>query len=184
MFTSFRLPRHLRRVMLVFGLLLASLPLATPTLAVELIVDNSDGAVLIKGKWTATKETAGFLGADYLFRTPGDGNSSVSWPFPAGSPGRYEVFARWTSGPNRATNATYLINSNAGQANVGVTQKNNGGAWQSLGSFDFQQGKNQGITLTDKADGVVVADAIRFVGPQNASAPAAVQAQAQTAAPP
>jgi N-acetylmuramoyl-L-alanine amidase len=156
--------------MLALGLLLASLPLATPTLAAELIVDNSDGSVLIKGKWTATKETGGFLGADYLFRTPGDGTSSVTWPFPAGSAGRYEVFARWTGGPNRATNATYLINSNSGQASVGVNQKNTGGAWQSMGSFDFQQGKNQSVTLTDKADGVVVADAVRFVGPQGTPA--------------
>jgi N-acetylmuramoyl-L-alanine amidase len=40
----------------------------------------------------------------------------------------------------------------------------NGGGWQSLGTFDFQPDKAQGVTLTDKADGVVVADAIRFVG--------------------
>ena len=169
--------------MLALGLLLASLPLATPTLAAELIVDNSDGTVLIKGKWTTTKETGGFLGADYLFRTPGDGTSSVTWPYPSGSAGRYEVFARWTGGPNRATNATYQINSNAGQASVGVNQKNNGGAWQSLGTFDFQPGKNQGVVLSDKADGVVVADAIRFVGPQGAPA-ANAQPQPQPASPP
>src|ERR1700674_3025177 len=149
MLRLFPIPRDLRRAMLALGLLLASLPLAATTLAAELIVDNSDGAVVIKGKWTATKETAGFYGADYLFRAPGDGTSSVTWPFPNGSAGRYEVFARWTGGPNRATNATYLINSNAGQTSVAENQKNNSGTWQSLGAFDFQPGKSQGVTLSD-----------------------------------
>jgi N-acetylmuramoyl-L-alanine amidase len=165
-------------------MLCVALPLAAPASAGELIVDNSDSAVLIKGKWTATNNTSGFLGSDYLFRTPGDGQSSVVWPFPSGAAGRYEVFARWTSGPNRATNATYQVTSNAATASAIVNQKNNGGAWQSLGSFDFQPGKGQGVSLTDKADGVVVADAIRFVGPlgdpQAAAASAPTQATAQT----
>jgi N-acetylmuramoyl-L-alanine amidase len=168
--------------MFTLGLVLASLPLASPTLAAELIVDNSDGTVAVKGKWAASKETAGFQGPDYLFRTPGDGTSTVTWPYPSGSAGRYEVFARWTGGPNRATNAAYQITSNAGQASVGVNQKNNGGAWQSLGMFDFQPAKGQGVTLSDKADGVVVADAVRFVGPLDAPTANATQLQPQQTA--
>ena len=39
-------------------------------------------------------------------RVAGDGSSSLSWPFPSNTPaGSYEVFARWTSGANRASNA-------------------------------------------------------------------------------
>src|SRR5438067_1780762 len=157
--------RCVRRLLLVVPLLLAALPLAAPTLAAELVVDNAEGTVQIKGKWTSTKETPGFYGADYLFRTPGDGSSSVTWPFPAGGPaGQYTVFAQWSAGPNRATNATYQIASSAGASSAAVNQKTNGTNWQQLGAFDFQPNKSQGVTLTDKADGVVVADAIRFVG--------------------
>ena len=129
-----------------------------PALAAELIVDNPDGPVQVKGKWSTTTTTGGFQGADYLFRTAGDGSASVVWPFPGSTAGRYEVFARWSSGINRATNATYEISWNGGAQPVIVNQKNNGGAWQSLGSFDFQPGKSQGVKITDKADGVVVAD--------------------------
>src|SRR6266850_4497792 len=111
------------------AMLCLALPLAAPALAGELIVDNSDGAVQVKGKWTVTSTTGGFLGADYMFRTQGDGQNSVTWPFPGGAAGRYEVFARWSSGPNRATNATYVINSTAAAASTSVNQKNNGGAW-------------------------------------------------------
>ncbi len=169
-----------RRASVALALLLSTLPLATPSLAAELIVDNSDSVVVVKGKWTTSNTTAGFLGADYFFRTPGDGSASVTWPFPPGQAGRYEVFARWSAGPNRATNANYQVNSNAGGSSVAVNQKINGGNWQSLGLFDFQPGKGQGITLTDKADGVVVADAIRFVGPQGGPAAAAQPTPAPT----
>jgi N-acetylmuramoyl-L-alanine amidase len=140
--------------------------------------------VQTKGKWTATNTTGGFFGADYLFRTPGDGLSSVTWPFPNGAAGRYEVFARWSAGPNRATNANYQVVSNAGATSALANQKNNGGSWQSLGSFDFQPGKGQGVALTDKADGVVIADAIRFVGPSGDPQPLPSQQTAQVAPPP
>jgi N-acetylmuramoyl-L-alanine amidase len=162
------------RLALALTIALAALPFATTGLAAELIVDNSDGVVQIKGKWTATRETAGFYGPDYLFRTPSDGKSSVTWPLPTdATPGRFEVFARWSAGPNRATNAAYQVTSNAGVAAVAVNQKINGGSWQSLGTFEFQPNKAQGVTLTDSADGVVVADAIRFVGPQTSPSAAA-----------
>ncbi len=172
-----------RRVSVAFALLLSTLPLATPSLAAELIVDNSDGTVVVKGKWTTSNTTAGFLGTDYVFRTPADGSSSVTWPFPATAAGKYEVFGRWSAGPNRATNANYQINSNAGGSNVPVNQKVNGGTWQSLGSFDFEPGKGQGITLTDKADGVVVADAVRFVALQAGAQPKPAPTQQTAVAP-
>jgi len=159
-------------------MLLATLPVATPSLAAELVVDNSDGSVQVKGQWTTTKSTAGFYGGDYLFRTAGDGSASVTWPFPSsGAAGRYAVFAQWSGGPNRASNATYVVTSAAGAANVAVNQKTNGGSWQSLGTFDFAPSKGQSVVLTNKADGVVIADAIRFVGPQAGATP-----QPQTAA--
>lgn len=184
--------RLVLRASIAAVLLLTALPLATPGAAAELVVDNPDGPVQIKGKWSTTNTTGGFQGADYLFRVAGDGASSVFWPFPGGGAGKYEVFARWSAGPNRATNATYEIAHNGGAQPVAVNQTKNGGAWQSLGSFDFQPNKNQGVKITDKADGVVVADAIRFVGPvpgseQAASAQPSAGAPAQTqaaAAPP
>jgi N-acetylmuramoyl-L-alanine amidase len=178
--------RCFKSYVLVCTMLLASLPVATPSLAAELVVDDSDGSVQVKGQWTSTNSTAGFYGGDYLFRTAGDGSASVAWPFPSGgTAGRYAVFAQWSGGPNRASNATYQVNSAAGAANVAVNQKTNGGSWQSLGTFDFAPNKSQGVVLTNKADGVVVADAIRFAGPQaGASAPATAQPQSAATATP
>src|ERR1051326_6116216 len=140
------------RALVGLVLLCGGLPLAAPVQAAEAIVDNSDGSVQLKGKWTATNTTGGFVGPGYLYRTAGDGSSSVTWPFP-GSAGPFDVFARWSAGPNRATNAAYQVTSNSGSSNVGVNQRINGGAWQLLGSFAFQPNKNQSVSLTDKADG-------------------------------
>src|SRR5258708_3314266 len=103
-----------RSLSVVFPALVAlALGFATPAAAAELIVANSDSAVQVKGKWATTNTTPGFFGNDYMFRVAGDGKASVTWPFPASTAaGRYEVFAQWSAGPNRATNATYQITSN------------------------------------------------------------------------
>src|SRR5262245_12271439 len=98
-------------------------PAAPPVAAQELIVDNPDGAVQVKGKWSTTTTTGGFQGADYLFRVAGDGSSSVFWPFPGTSAGRYEVFARWSAGPNRASNAPYEVVHGGGTQAVPKSQK-------------------------------------------------------------
>jgi L,D-transpeptidase catalytic domain len=154
------------RVFLTVASLCALILTPAPAGAEELVLDNSAPVVQVSGPWVATALTDGFTGADYLFRPAGGGDATVFWPFPStSSPGTYEVFARWTSGPNRATNALYWVRSDLGSLSVTMNQQTNGGTWQSLGSFDFQAGRNHGVTLSDLSNGVVVADAIRWVGP-------------------
>ena len=159
--------------------------------AEEVVVDNASPGVLVSGAWVSTAQTPGYSGPDYLFRPASAGDATVFWPFPSGSSGgRYEVYARWTSGPNRATNALYWIASDEGTVAVTRNQQMNGGAWQLLGSYQFKAGKSEGVTLSDRADGVVVADALRWVGPltDSVAAPApagpAVAAQPTVAPPP
>ncbi|MGI9146320.1 MAG: L,D-transpeptidase family protein [Chloroflexota bacterium] len=146
------------------------------------VVDNTSPSVQVTGPWVSTALTAGFVGSDYVFRPGSQGDATVFWPLPATTAaGRYEVFARWTSGENRATNALYFVSSDAGTVPITQNQQVNGGTWQSLGSFDFQPGKNEGVTLSDRANGVVVADAVRWVA---STSPAASEASAAAASPP
>ena len=72
------------------------------------------------------------------------------------------MYARWTSWPNRATNAKYTINRAGGSNVVQVNQEVNGGSWQSLGTFSFNVGAYS-IVLSDNANEIVIADAIRLV---------------------
>jgi L,D-transpeptidase catalytic domain len=165
----------------------AWLPLASATSAEELVVDNSAPGVQVSGAWNPTALTEGFVGADYLARSGSAADGSVFWPIPPGlPPGRYEVSAWWTSGDNRATNAVYWIRSNTGAESVVRNQQVGGGAWQSLGSFEFQPGGGQGVTLTDAADGVVIADAVRWLSATDVpatTAPTTPSTPAPTAVP-
>src|SRR5438445_13097335 len=86
--------------------LLAALAVAPGASADELVVDDSAASVQISGTWATATTSPGFLGDEYRYRVAGDGSSYIRWPFPSGAPaGTYEVPARWTSGPNRASNA-------------------------------------------------------------------------------
>src|SRR5262249_6460123 len=131
----------------------------------EMIREDGSGRVQISGSWMTSTTSPGYFGEGYHFRVAGDGSSRVRWPFPSSAAtGSYEVFARWTSGPNRASNATYVVNHAAGSSSVAADQRINGAVWRSLGTYTFSSGAaDQGVTLSDKADGVIVADAIRWL---------------------
>ena len=137
-----------------------------------MVVATSDGSVQVSGPWQAGSGSSG--SSSYLYRRSGGGSSTVFWPFPHNlGAGQYQLFTRWSSGPDRTSNATYWVNSDDGTQAVGENQQNNGDTWQSLGTFSFEPGKDQGVTLTDSGSGLVVADSVRWVGPGNAAAAAA-----------
>ncbi|MDQ3811905.1 MAG: L,D-transpeptidase family protein [Chloroflexota bacterium] len=169
---------------LVLGILVWA-ALALPAHAAEeVVLDNESASVQVSGPWTSTALTPGFLGSDYLYRPASAGGATVFWPFPASlAEGRYELFARWTSGPNRATNAVYFVSAEGATVPVVRNQQTNGATWQPLGTFDFRPGQGQGVTLSDRGDGVVVADAVRWVGPIGSEAPV-VEAPTPVPAPP
>ena len=154
------LARRTIRAAVVVALLATTSPASIK--AEELIADDS--AASVSGNWLTTDTTPGFLNTGYKYRVAGDGSSQVRWSFPASAPaGSYEVFARWTSGPNRATNAPYTVAHAGGTATVPANQQQNGGGWRSLGTFRFEPGRDHSVALSDKADGVVVADGVRWL---------------------
>lgn len=157
------------RALAVAALVLAMHALAAPVFADELIGDDADAAVQVSGSWQTSATTPGFYGGGYLFHMPRRGAATVRWPFSA-SAGQYRVYARWTSGSNRTTTAEYQIASRDGLKQVHVNQKSGGGQWHLLGTFNFVPGANEAVTLTGGSDGVVVADAIAWVGPLGADA--------------
>jgi len=118
------------------------------------------------GKWGGPADIQGGYGRGYRYRWAGTGLNNCTWRFPILKSGYWEVFARWTSDKNRATNAPYTINHADGQTTVRVNQEKDGGTWFSLGLYDFNEGSNT-ISLSDDADDVVIADAIRLIKTEN-----------------
>lgn len=153
------------------ALVLSMHAVVAPAIADELIVDDADSSVQVSGSWQTSATTPGFYGGGYLFHMPGGGAASVRWPFPGtGTAGQYRVYTRWSSGANRTAAAAYQISSQDGNRQVQINQTSGGGQWRLLGTFSFAPGANEGVTLAGQADGVVVADAIAWVGPLGSDA--------------
>jgi hypothetical protein len=114
---------------------------------------------------------AGYYGSNYLSHAAGDGSAVVRWRPALPGDDRYEVRVSYSAASNRATNATYVVHHAGGSTPVQVNQRlrgvpePRGGEWTSLGVFSFQAGIAAHIDLTDAADGVVIADAIKLLRP-------------------
>lgn len=135
----------------------------------EKIVDNaSPSGVRIGGSWSVKSSVAGFLGADFLDdRNDGKGAKNVGFTPVLDAAGDYFVYTRYSAGPDRASNAPYEIGFGPGgqsRQTVLVDQRVNGGGWVLLGRFRFEKGGQGFVRITTTAtDGVVVADAVRFL---------------------
>ncbi len=136
-----------------------------PIPPLTVICDNDKPTVTLVGNWA--NNTANEVDQRYELSveqaSAGDGSSSATFRPNLPTGGRYKIFARWTSHPNRATNAPYTIHHAKGQKTIRVNQERNGGKWVLLGEFDFASGTDGHVVLTNNADEWVVADAVTFV---------------------
>ena len=131
-----------------------------------IIMDNSDSTgVTIVGNWTNSSASSGYYGSDYLH----DGNSnkgSDSVTFRPNLPqaGLYQVYARWTSNANRATNAPIDVGYANGTNTFLVNQTQQGGQWVLLMVTNFNAGTNGFVRVRNGGTtGYVIVDAVEFV---------------------
>jgi hypothetical protein len=132
---------------------------SSPTSTSSITVDDSSAGFV--GSWPLSSSTSGYYGSGYRYRWAGSGSNTATWGFTTSQAGSWEVFARWTSGSNRATNAPYTVTHAKGSTTVSVNQQVSGGSWQSLGVYSFGSGSYK-VSLSDNANDVVIADAIRL----------------------
>ncbi|MGF1571728.1 MAG: D-alanyl-D-alanine carboxypeptidase [Sumerlaeia bacterium] len=84
--------------------------------AVEVIVDNTDAAAIIPStNWFPSTSQSGFLGSNYHARATASVSDAFTWKGTIPSDGTYKVYARWTTGSNRATSAPYIVYHTGGQ---------------------------------------------------------------------
>lgn len=76
--------------------------------------------------------------------------------------GNYDLYAKWTTRYNHASDAPYSISHVNGESLFTANQKTNGAQWNLLGNFDFNTLST--ISLSNHANGYVIADALRVVG--------------------
>ncbi|MBN2259988.1 MAG: hypothetical protein JW702_05565, partial [Clostridiales bacterium] len=127
-------------------LISTNIPLPHVQAASEIIVDNSEADFV--GYWPDSTAVSGYYGSNYQHNVAGSGGDTASWSFSIPSAGVWEVFARWTSHENRASNARYTVNHAEGSTVVVRNQELNGGTWVSLGDFSFNSG-SYSVVLSD-----------------------------------
>ncbi len=133
------------------------------------IIDNGSSGFSITGTWKNSTSISGYHGSNYQHHSTGLGNNAATWVTPS-TLGQYEIYANWTAHSNRASNATYTIHHANGTTDISVNQQHNGAQWNLLGTFTLDA--NSQVTLSDDANGYVIADAIA-VQPEGTEANAA-----------
>ncbi|WP_158887113.1 DNRLRE domain-containing protein [Amycolatopsis anabasis] len=126
------------------------------------VVDNSDPAAVVTGNWGVAGPAPDHEGYDYRLHNPGTGADTVTWNIDVPRNGAYEVFVRYTAAA-KATNATYTVEHDGGSATKVIDQTQQAGQWVSLGKYGYTEDQIRKIILSDKADGTVVADAVKLV---------------------
>jgi hypothetical protein len=138
----------------------------------EVLVDDEDlGYTEHTGTWNPATGVAGYWGGRYTTHAKGSGDNVVRFRLVVPDDGVYRVEAGFTADPNRASNAPYYIKHATGTTLVRVDQRvagnadPRGGQWVSLGNFRLSGGLAPGTTvsLSDDANGFVIADAIRLI---------------------
>lgn len=111
---------------------------------------------------TLTDQADGYVIADSVAITPiGAAPNQAIWQLSTQA-GNYDLYAKWTSNTNRASDAPFNVSHATGETPIAVNQQVGGAQWNLLGSFAFDTTST--VSLTDQANGYVIADALRVVG--------------------
>ncbi|MGW0709808.1 golvesin C-terminal-like domain-containing protein [Streptomyces sp. NPDC002643] len=127
------------------------------------LVDNSDiNNTATQGTWDETT-ASGSYGYNAQTHAVGTGESRFVWQLTIPQAGDYTVYVQYPKVEGAAKDATYEIKHKDGTGTKTLDQTELPGEWRSLGKYAFGEDTGQAITLTDKATGTVVADAVRLV---------------------
>ncbi len=134
------------------------------------VVDDMDDPpnVSFEGRWLlATNDVhAGigyYLGTHWAYKGSGDARAIFTPKVP--KTGLYTVYAWFGPDPmkDHASNAPVIVKSADGSKTVRVDLRNQKGGWVKLGTFRFEKGRKGSITMSNDADGNVLADAVKLV---------------------
>jgi len=166
------------------GIILLKEPLAVVS---GIIIDDFDVGTSpgsnppeLIGNWIHNDESGGAFYAltvrgyknwyGYGYSLPGDGQNKAIYRPTIGVAGNYEVFEwhGWLGGSpddiQEGTNVPFTITYTQGTKVSGtIDQSTNYGKWNSLGTYYFDKGTSGKVTLNNNANGIVIADAFKFV---------------------
>jgi endoglucanase len=119
-----------------------------------------------------TSNDPAFYGDNYQ-HDGGTGTKSAKFTPNIQVAGNYDVFVRWTTGPNRGSSVPVTVvhgggTTSAGPLDMQTVQSNAVNGWNPIGTYLFNAGTGGSVTLSNTgANGHVMADAVWF-RPSNA----------------
>lgn len=153
------------------GLNAAKRPPAPPKVEKgAVVVDDADGfpAVILAGEWkiaeNAPNTRFGFhLGTRWAHKGGGECRAVFTPNVP--KTGRYAVYAFFGPDPmkDHASDAPVEVRSADGVRGAKVNLRPLNGEWVKLGTFRFRAGRAGSVVFTNKANGNVLADAVKLV---------------------
>lgn len=140
------------------------LPAPAAGIEAEYIIDNTNPGFYTDGDWEESSVSGGYIGESYLVSEAGAGEKTATWNLNIVK--RLDVYARWPAHGNRGSNVKYVVHHLDDQdflttTTVEADQRNFGGEWSKLGTFRMSSLTSR-VTVSDDADGYVVADAVLF----------------------
>jgi hypothetical protein len=129
----------------------------------EIVIDNNMKRFTSKtGPWNGIETSPeGRYQMNYARNDKGRG-SFIFKPWLAKA-GTYELSIWYPSVKSCSDAVPLIINHRNGTTNKFIDQRKNGGKWIPLGSFEFESGHHEVLTLSaDGVEGEVVADAIKL----------------------
>jgi len=125
---------------------------------VELILDNNQPGTVATGNWLRSGGADSYGTQSLYSREIG---ATYRYTLPIAESGTYDVNLWWTEFYNRSTNVAIDITHRDGIARIYINQKQNGGQWNKVGSWYFDN--DAIITIhSDATDKSTNADAVRL----------------------
>jgi hypothetical protein len=140
----------------------------TPTISELIVDDDQNQFMIIRGDpWDSISYPVANRGSTHYIEG-GTGDNVVGWRVDEIiTPGTYDVYVWKFDHPwsdQMATNAQFIVKDMNGiLSQVTVDLSTPGDEWISLGSYEFDNSNTQGVGVSDDANGLVAADAIKIV---------------------
>ena len=133
----------------------------------EIIIDDRDPGFKSEGNWTLGDSGADFKGGTlWAYGTAaGAAANTATWTPDIKIAGMYDVYEWHGDDPNsdHASNAPFTVKSDDGTRTILVNLRKDTGKWHLLGTFKFAAGNAGNVSVSSKADGNVLADAVKLV---------------------
>ena len=134
------------------------------------MIDDADGppSVSLVGEWNLVGNTPEltigyFKGTRWAWK--GDGSAKAIFKPNVPKAGMYAVYVYTGPDPasDHATNAPIEVKSADGVRRTTISLRGRTGEWVKIGTYRFAKGRTNSITLSNNADGNVLADAVKLI---------------------